>query len=348
MDQGRNLYLPSPNLVQRIHPVQRIAAVVAALRDEGIAPSSALAGTGLKVGELTSVATRVSYRQVEKVFRNAIQLSNDSDIAFRAGQRMHVNAYGMYGYALLSSPTRAEGIDFTAKYGRALGMVAEVIFARDEDTATYTFESVLSSDPSDDLYRFILEFVLATCQTICRDVYGQSFRFSNLRIMHPAPQHAKGYSRIFECPIDFGQDRNEAEFDARWIDHPLVQPHPMTPAMAGELCERFLDGARQDRGVIGDVRRILIERPGRFPSIEAMAAELSLHPRALRRRLDAEGKSYRDLVGEVRMKLAIEYLRQTEMTNEEIAVRLDYSDASNFRHAFARWTGKSPSEYRGG
>ncbi len=128
----------------------------------------------------------------------------------------------------------------------------------------------------------------------------------------------------------------------------LVQPHPMTPAMAGELCERFLDGSRQDRGVIGDVRRILIERPGRFPSIEAMAAELSLHPRALRRRLDAEGTSYRDLVGEVRMKLAIEYLRQTEMTNEEIAVRLDYSDASNFRHAFARWTGKSPSEYRGG
>ncbi|MBN9012524.1 MAG: AraC family transcriptional regulator ligand-binding domain-containing protein, partial [Rhizobiales bacterium] len=127
-----------------------------------MAPSSALAGTGLKVGDLASGATRVSYRQVEKVFRNAIQLSHGSDIAFRAGQRMHVNAYGMYGYALLSSPTRAEGIDFTAKYGRALGMVAEVVFSRDDETATYTFKSVLSRDPSDDLYRFALEFALAT------------------------------------------------------------------------------------------------------------------------------------------------------------------------------------------
>jgi AraC-like DNA-binding protein len=36
------------------------------------------------------------------------------------------------------------------------------------------------------------------------------------------------------------------------------------------------------------------------------------------------------------------------MTNEEIAVRLDYSDAANFRHAFARWTGKSPSAFRSG
>ena len=77
-----------------------------------------------------------------------------------------------------------------------------------------------------------------------------------------------------------------------------------------------------------------------------MADRLSIHPRALRRRLEAEGTSYRDLLAEVRARLAIEYLRQTAMTNEEIASRLGYSDAANFRHAFARWTGKSPSEFR--
>jgi AraC-like DNA-binding protein len=34
------------------------------------------------------------------------------------------------------------------------------------------------------------------------------------------------------------------------------------------------------------------------------------------------------------------------MTNEEIAAQLGYSDAANFRHAFIRWTGKRPSDYR--
>jgi AraC-like DNA-binding protein len=34
------------------------------------------------------------------------------------------------------------------------------------------------------------------------------------------------------------------------------------------------------------------------------------------------------------------------MTTEEIGSRLGYSDAANFRHAFVRWTGKSPQEYR--
>ena len=46
------------------------------------------------------------------------------------------------------------------------------------------------------------------------------------------------------------------------------------------------------------------------------------------------------------MHLAIEYLRKTRMTNDEIASRLGYSDAANFRHAFRRWTFRQPSDFR--
>jgi len=53
-----------------------------------------------------------------------------------------------------------------------------------------------------------------------------------------------------------------------------------------------------------------------FPSIEAIASELSIHPRTLRRRLEAE--SITDVVAELGMKLAVEYLRKTRMTNEKI------------------------------
>ena len=42
----------------------------------------------------------------------------------------------------------------------------------------------------------------------------------------------------------------------------------------------------------------------------------------------------------------IEYLRRTKMTSEEIANRLGYSDAANFRRAFTSWTGKNPSDFR--
>src|ERR1700757_25207 len=125
----------------------------------------------------------------------------------------------------------------------------------------------------------------------------------------------------------------------------MVGPDPITYVAAAEMCVQFLGKADRQGGVAADIRRNLLEPPGHFPSIEPMASELSVHPRTLRRRLEAESISYRDVVAELRMTLALEYLRNTRMTNEEIAARLDYSDAANFRHAFARWTGKSPSDF---
>jgi AraC-like DNA-binding protein len=68
--------------------------------------------------------------------------------------------------------------------------------------------------------------------------------------------------------------------------------------------------------------------------------------RTLRRRLDDEGTSYRELVEEVRQTLAQELLKTAGMKMEEVAERLGYSDATSFAHAFRRWKGRSPSELR--
>ncbi|MCO5130597.1 MAG: AraC family transcriptional regulator [Xanthobacteraceae bacterium] len=341
-----NMYRPTPNLMQRVHLIPRIAAVVEVLEEEGIGASRALADTGLDQADLRSPDTRVSYRQVEAVFRNATRLTKDPTIPFRAGQRMNVCAYGMFGYALLSSPTRTEGIKLAVKYSRRLGMVVDVAFSRDDDTATYILTPLLSRNSPKDVYRFALEFAFATCLTFSTDVYGPLFKFSCLRASYPAPPHVDLYQSFFGCPVLFGQAGNEMEFDAGWVDHPMVRSDPAATALAADMCEPLLDDVNRGGGIAADLRRAMIARPGWFPSIEAMAAEMSVHPRTLRRKLEAEQITYRQVIAEVRMKLAIEYLRSTEMTNQEIAARLDYSDAANFRHAFTRWTRKSPSAFR--
>lgn len=340
------MYRPAPNLVQRVHSTRRIAAVVAVLGEDGISKQRALADTGLREADLKADTTRVSYHQLETVFRNAMRLSKDPAIAFRAGQRMHVMAYGMYGYALLSSPSATEGIDLAAKYSRAFGAITDVAFSRDEDTATCTLQPLLSRNRKDTVYRFAVEFALAAWLTLSKDVYGTAFGFSHVQVAYPAPAHARVYKRMFQCPVTFDQSHNELEFDVSWLEHPMVRPDPATTTSAAQMCERFLGKESRNGGVAADIRRTLLEHPGQFPSIEAIASELSIHPRTLRRRLEAEHITYRDVVAEVRMTLAVEYLRKTQMTNDEIAARLDYSDAANFRHAFSRWTGKSPSKFR--
>ena len=335
-----------PSFEQRVYTPQSIAAIVAELGAQGIDASAALEGTGLAETQLDSHTTRISYRQLDGAIRNALRLSNDPAIALRAGLRMHVTAYGMYGYALLSSATLADARAFATRYVRIIGPFCDFEGTQDGATVAVAFEPMHWPDPTESVHRFAVEFALSAHLTTIRDRTSQDFRFSGVALDYAPPSHAGVYATLFECPVAFEQ----RDCGYRYIqdDGPLALADPRSHAMAREMCEQLLSEVNRAGGVAADIRRILIEQPGRYPSIEAIAEKLGMYPRALRRRLEAEGTSYRDLLAEIRMRLAIEYLRKTQMTNEEIASRLGYSDAANFRHAFLRWTGKSPSDFRNG
>jgi hypothetical protein len=88
----------SPDFEPRVYTPQRIAAVVATLAEDGVAPALALAGSGLDEAALHVASTRLSYAQVATVFRNALRLAPEPTVALRAGARMHATAYGIWGY----------------------------------------------------------------------------------------------------------------------------------------------------------------------------------------------------------------------------------------------------------
>lgn len=335
-----------PDFEQHVYSPHKIAALLAELAEQGIAADAVLQGTGLTGPSLYAAAAHVSYRQVDTVLRNTLQLSTDPTTWLQAGRRMHVTAFGIYGYALLSSATYVESLDFANKYHQVAGPLCETSFLHDADDVTLVLEPLFWPDPREDIYRLCIEFALSTHFTVSQDVHGKSFHFSGIDLVYPAPPHAAAYAELFQCPVRFDRPRNELHVDPAWIHRPAELADRTTHAVTRELCEQLSQEVTRGGCIAEDIRRLLIEQAGQFPSIELMAERLALHPRALRRRLEAQGTSYRDLLAEVRTRLAIEYLRKTHMTNDEIASRLAYSDAANFRRAFTRWTGKSPSEFR--
>jgi AraC-like DNA-binding protein len=337
-----------PDVDARLYGPQRIDAIVTTLAEDRISPAPTLDGSGLDEAALRDSATRVSYRQVSTVFRNAVRLATDPATAFRAGTRMHLTKYGMYGYGLLSSPTHAEQVDFAIKYNPVMGPVAgPVAYSVEGEVAVYTYDVLLAADPAEALYGFALEFAYAAHLTLGRDLSGSAYSMLGLRAASPAPAHAELLTSLFGCPVQFDSLKNEIAVDRRWASFDHRMPDPVTHAGMRELCEQLLADRTRTTGVASMVRRTLVKQmPWRFPTIDTMAEAIAIHPRTLRRRLEAEGTTYKDLLSDVRRRLAVEYLQKTRMTTEEIASRLGYSDAANFRHAFARWTGRTPSEYR--
>jgi len=68
--------------------------------------------------------------------------------------------------------------------------------------------------------------------------------------------------------------------------------------------------------------------------------------RTLARRLESEGTTFRDLVDEVRRKLAVDHVGNRDIGFSELSYRLGFSHVAAFHRAFRRWTGQTPLTYR--
>ncbi|MDB0329425.1 AraC family transcriptional regulator, partial [Acinetobacter baumannii] len=62
----------------------------------------------------------------------------------------------------------------------------------------------------------------------------------------------------------------------------------------------------------------------------------------LRRRLAAEGKSYQGVKDALRRDAAIHLLLNPELTLEDVAQQVGFSETSTFHRAFKKWTGVTP------
>ena len=81
-------------------------------------------------------------------------------------------------------------------------------------------------------------------------------------------------------------------------------------------------------------------------SIEDIAATLGISSRTLQRNLTAEGTKFNQELQSVQKILAFGYFENPDMTTDDVAYLLGYSEVSSFSRAFKKWTGKTISEYR--
>ena len=96
------------------------------------------------------------------------------------------------------------------------------------------------------------------------------------------------------------------------------------------------------------VRHNLRRRLRDMPELSAVATALEVHPQTLRRRLSAEGTTFKDIKNQVRRDTALHFLGKQGLSIEEIAHRAGFSESSAFIRAFKGWTGVTPYTYRKG
>jgi AraC-like DNA-binding protein len=335
---------PGPD--EKVYPVVKIATILESLSQQGIAPAEGLVGVHLSSSALSSPTTRVSLNQVIACYRNALKLSRDPRIAHHAGRRFHVSSYGMFGFAILSSMNFRQTMHFAENYHELATPLADLSFKETDNSGAWTIVPVPHPSVDAALYRFLVELQFAINLSLHREIMGPEFTPRELHVTYGPPENANSYPELFGCPVLFGQSENKFLFDTHWLDGVPKLGNEITYAAVLKLCDEMMEELQLQIGIVGKIRQILLVNLMRPTSFEAVADYLHMSERTLRRRLLDENTSFRKLVDELRMQMAIKYLRDTNLTIEDIAYALGFSDAANFRHAFRRWTKAAPHQFR--
>ena len=151
---------------------------------------------------------------------------------------------------------------------------------------------------------------------------------------------------IFGCQVEV-MEGNELVFKKADLEKPfLTANNVMLDYLEPQLKERLAE-AMTSESFTGIVQQKLYQAiPSGCFTIEDIAASLGISSRTLQRNLTAEGTKFNQELQNVQKILAFSYLKNPEMTTEDVAYLLGYSEVSSFSRAFKKWTGKTISEYR--
>ena len=312
--------------------------------EQGADRAALLEGTGISAAMFESPEARVSARQYARLAGNALLLTGNSGLGIDLGRRVQLSNLGMLGLAAMSSRDMKTALELGIRYYRLLAPFWDLSLDAESDVFCVTAREAISLHP---LHMLATEILLVTFLSTSRALLGRDLPCREIRLDYPEPPHAARYKEIFSStPILFEQPLTQITVDAAVMGQTLSSSDPVTARVAERQCATNLSPSLSPEGLLVKVRRILEAKPGRYPGPDDVAEALQTSPRTLRRSLDEMGTSYQELVDAARCKHATDLLTATDMSINEIAERLGFSEGRALRRAFKRWTGSTAAKFR--
>ncbi|GAB3089674.1 AraC family transcriptional regulator [Nocardioides zeae] len=305
-----------------------IGVLLAWARANGIDPAPLLVGTGLSPDDLEGAEGEVTADQELTVVRALLRRRPDEPparLGAAIGASYHLGSFGVFGFAMLASPTLLHAVDLATRYIDLSFTFAMPRAELEGDAETGTVQVHVDGATLPPDVRPLL---------VARDARAIGTALRELLPGLPLELRLE--------PVEAPR-RAVVSFPASNLARPLPQGNPQTAAACEQLCAELVERRRSRRGLAQQVRVLAAQEVTGGAPAGVVARRLGLSERTLRRRLAAEGTSYSELLDEVRSGLAVGLLA-TDLSLDEVALRLGYAEASSFIHAHRRWTGRTPRQ----
>ena len=308
----------------------------------GISPTVALRGTGLRTGDLRDPASEILSSQEQTLIENIVNVvGENSSFAVDAGTRYSLGLFGMIGFAFMSSPTLRDTVELSLRYQDLAFTLArcELVRARSETSIRFHVDALPAP-----IRQFVVELSMTTIWLAMSDLGGRP-PVARAELSFGPPSHDH-HLAVFGTLPAFRAEANQLVFADSYLDAPRPLVDPQARELCEEQCKALLARRRARIGAAGLVRERLSRAARQVPTMAGIANDLNTSIRTLRRSLDAEGTSFRELDEEARRTRAETLLVDSDMSLDQIAQKLGYATSSALTRAFKRWHDIPPGRWR--
>lgn len=324
-------------------PVHYIAQINDYLQAKNIRTQRWLHIAGLSEADVIEDTVMLEYPIYEKLILSAIDLAGEDDIGLKLGKELSIYSHGALSFALLSCTTVEEVLALFARYLSIRTPLLKLNMEERKDSVDIQFSEPYDINP---IRRCLLEVVVVTFSHVLKVILPDHKLLLSVGFPYNSPQYASSYQHALDCPVTFNQPYLSIVLDKVWLNYPLPSKDQQSLYQAKRLCEQELEKVNQLQSLASRVRLLLMNSREQFLDLSRVADKLNLTPRTLHRRLESEGSSFQQILEEVRHTLAKQYLLDRSNSVKQVAFQLGYADVANFRRAFKRWQGMSPSLFR--
>jgi AraC-like DNA-binding protein len=286
---------------------------------------------------------RLPISAVQELLAGALFLTGDEDLGLKAAREIVHGDYGALEYASRSAATWADSMNTIGRYMRLVNDALRISFHVEGERVLVQLDSTVP------LARAATDFQSAAFHISSSYSWMPDFEPEyEVLFTHPRPGSTAEYERTFVgSRLRFDAEWNGFVFPSAYLALEPRSADPNLHTLVSRHAEAMLAELPKADSLTERVRDLLTrELAGGNATLRHVARAVSMSERTLTRHLEGEGTSFRDLLEDLRRRLALRYVRRSELPLSEIAFLLGFSQAAAFHRAFRRWTGQTPIEYR--
>lgn len=293
-------------------------------------------------GEAGSVVAR--YGAFQQAYRDWLNVHHS--VPGSPGERMErIRAVMM---AMLAAPRLGEAIETLVRFGPLiLGDISPAsIGAQGEETRI-----VLVRARRDDAVGLIGElWALSLLLSQLEFLVGRFLTDVRGHVRHAPALPAGSVAMLFDRPLSYQGGTLQLIIPSVHLDRAITarpaQILSFMPRLVPAMLDEDVTGIDHASAVSTLLRTHLMRGGDGDLDFRAVALRLGCSVATLRRRLVAEGSSFRDIRAGVHDHVAKQWLQDRRISSAAIAERLGYADVFSFQRSFARLNGITPAVFR--